>query len=66
VFAHTEGFLNFDSPEITAMLPPATEDPSKLEPIKEFLLLAGTIESALNAASGLPDRGLIKKIDDER
>jgi hypothetical protein len=65
-FAHTEGFLDFDSPAIRTLLSPYIGTSSKLEPIDGFMAIATAIESAITATSGVPHRGLMEKVNADR
>ena len=62
IFAHAEGFVNFDSPAIRTLLPSFADNSSKLAPFDEFMSIATAIESAVTKATSLPYRGIIDKV----
>jgi DNA-binding MltR family transcriptional regulator len=58
-FAHADGAVDFNSPEILKWLP------SKSAPFEEFMSIAKAIEAAVTTAIGSPHRGIIDKVKED-
>jgi len=65
-FAHTQGFLDFDSPEIKSILSTQWGSESASVSLKFFFSTAILIESSIVKATGLADRNLLENIMADR
>jgi DNA-binding MltR family transcriptional regulator len=66
LFAHNEGYLGFDSPEVSALIAKELGESSAATSVESFVEIAEAVESYVTSACQLPHTGLIARLNADR